>query len=48
MTHSKEVRAGQNKLAADVRSDNCKYREVGRKRSKHTALLEQGFCQQAA
>lgn len=29
MTHSKEVRAEQNKLAADVRSDNCKYREAG-------------------
>lgn len=40
MTHSKEVRAGQNKLAADVRSDNCKYREAGR---KHTAVLEQDF-----
>lgn len=40
MTHSEEVRAGQNKLAADVRSDNCKYREAGR---KHTAILEQDF-----
>lgn len=40
MTHSKEVRAEQNKLTADVRSDNCKYREAGRKR---TAILEQDF-----
>lgn len=38
MTQSKEVRAGQNKLAADVRSDNCKYQEAGR---KYTAILEQ-------
>ena len=29
MTHSQEVRAGQNKLAGDVRSDNCKYRQTG-------------------
>lgn len=40
MTHRKEVRAGQNKLATDVRTDNCKYREAGR---KHTAILEQDF-----
>lgn len=40
MTHSKEVRAGQNKLTADVRSDNRKYWEAGR---KHTAVLEQDF-----
>lgn len=40
MTHSKEIRVGQNKLAADVRSDNCKYREAGR---KHLAILEQDF-----
>lgn len=40
MTHSKEVTAKQNKFAADVRSDNCKYREAGR---KCTAILEQDF-----
>lgn len=37
---SEEVRAGQNKLAADVRSGDCKYQEAGR---KHAAVLEQDF-----
>lgn len=34
------VRAGQNKRAADVRSDDREYREAGR---KHAAGLAQDF-----
>lgn len=37
---SEEVRAGQNKRAADVRSADCEYREAGR---KHAAGLAQDF-----